>query len=144
MEEEKEKIVKERIENDPIYKLFTNGDDEFLKLCIEVIQKRYSFDNKDILRAFKLLLETDDKIIKIFSVIFFMTWEPLLYKINNNRYGNNGVFKKTGKDHFRMFMLKMDEYIEKTIKFPFCKYNIEDIVNNFVNSAKTEYLMGPF
>ena len=59
-------------------------------------------------------------------------------------YGKEGIFDEHAIQHFDKFIGKMDEYVEKTIKYPYSKYNIIQTLCNFDEGFKKEYLMGPF
>lgn len=154
MEKKCDEILKERCDNDPIYSIiYAPHDDEdfidqMIELCIQVICKRYGktiSEDKSISYMFKLLREVkDDDIIKRVAIIFFINWESELTKAVADMYGNKGLFGDNGKQHFFQFIGRMNSFVEKTIKFPYSKYNIIDTINNFDESSKKEYLMGPF
>jgi hypothetical protein len=146
---EKNIIQQQRCENDPIYAILYDPDflDELLKLCILVVYKKYgsTFKNDPSLsHVFHLLQNTKDDSIKRIAVIFFIVWESDIHHAVKNMYGDEGIFQKNGKLHFEKFVVKMEEFVDKTIKFAYSKYNIIHVVNNFDTGIKKEYLMGPF
>ena len=153
MEEKSKEIIKNRCDNDPIYSLiYAPHDDDFInqmiELCILVICKRYGdtiSKDKSISYMFKLLREVkDDDVIKRFAIIFFINWETDLCKAVVDMYGDKGLFEENGKQHFHQFIGRMNAFVEKTIRFPYSKYNIIELINNVDDSVKKEYLMGPF
>jgi hypothetical protein len=153
MMEEKNKIIKKRCENDPMYTLIfeensNNFMNDLLELCIQIVYKKYGtiiLSDKSISYVFNLLKETKtDNKIKRVAIIFFIVWETEIYNAVKNMYGNEGIFKENGKSHFDKFISKMNEFVEKTIKFPYSKYNIVETINSFDQSMIKEYIMGPF
>ena len=153
MEKKQEEIIKERCENDPIYSIiYVTYDNEFIdemiKLSFQIISKKYGktiSEDKSISYMFKLLQEVqNDNVIKRVALIFLINWESDLYKAVGEMYGSKGLFEENGKQHFFKFMGTMNSFVEKTIRFPYSKYNIIEMINNFDSSVKQEYLMGPF
>lgn len=147
-----EEIKKKRCDNDPIYNmLFHPGVDNFLNDLIEAgvahTNKKYGerFRNdRCIQHMFKLFATIDDPVVKQMAATFFLVWEPLLTKTVSKMYGKESLFGEAGVDHYNKFIVKMEEYIKKTLLFPCSESNIIQIVENYTNGAKKEYWMGPF
>lgn len=147
-----EEIKKKRCDNDPIYNmLFHPTIDNFLNDLIEAgvahTNKKYGerFRNdRCIQHMFKLLATIDDPAVKQLVATFFLVWEPLLTKTVSKMYGKESLFGEGGVDHYNKFIVKMEEYIKKTLLFPCNESNIIQLIENYTNSAKKEYWMGPF
>ena len=112
---------------------------EFIEGSIEIIEKKYNIDNPPIKRIFGLLLTIPDNDARHFMFFFVLYWEDKIARALEETLETTEE-----KQHFRKFVNKMSEYINKTTKFPYDKNNIIEIVNEFVKSAKLEYPMGPF
>jgi hypothetical protein len=93
-------------------------------------------DDKTIQYMFTLLQdpEIDDDVIKTVAITFFLVWEKKLREEVNT----------TKNNEFDTFIIKMDEFVEKTIKFPINEYNIIEIIDKYFESAQIEFWMGPF
>jgi hypothetical protein len=145
-----EEIKKKRCDDDPIYNaLFHPEVDDFLneliKTGIAITNKKYGerFRSDRCIQHMHKLLTTaiNDPIIKQMVVTFFLVWEPLLTKEVAKLYGKDSLFGNAGVDHYNKFIIKMEEYIKKTLLFPCNESNIIQLVENYTNSTKKEYWM---
>lgn len=141
-------MEEKRCLGDPCYSMFffpQRGElDRMINICVKEIKKKYSLKNNKICRIFGLLEIIDDDYPKILAMLFFMTWETKIQKMLEDAYNQTGIFEKNDKKHFKDFVIKMAEYVDKTIRFGYDKNNAIEIVTNFVDSAKIEYMFGPY
>lgn len=142
-----ENIHGKRCQGDPCYSMMffpERGDlDNMIKFSIQMIKKRYSIQDKKILRIFDLLEIIDDDYPKLFAMFFFMCWEKKVAETLEDAYDGTGIFEKNDKTHFKSFLGKIHEFVEKTTRFGYNKDNAIEIVTNFVDATKIEYIIGP-
>ena len=123
--------------DDPVFTLLYYPErdvDEFLDTAIKVVQKRYGdrIRTRTISRAiFDQLQRIPDNTSRLFALIFMMQWETSL---------SSGI---SDTPHFRAWLARIDHFIDMTVQFKYNKFNVMEIVDNFVEAAKLEYTMGP-
>lgn len=123
--------------DDPVFTLLYYPEremDEFLDTAIKVVQKRYGerIHTRTISRAiFDQLQRIPDNTVRLFALIFMMQWETSL---------STGI---SDTPHFRAWLARIDRFIDMTVQFKYNKFNVIEIVENFVEAAKLEYVMGP-
>lgn len=141
-------MEEKRCLGDPCYSMFffpQRGElDRMINTCVKQIKKKYILKDEKICRIFGLLEIIDDDYPKILAMLFFMTWETQIQKMIEDAYDGTGIFEKNDKKHFKDFVIKMCEFVDQTIKFGYNKYNAIEIVTNFVDAAKIEYVLGPY
>ena len=139
-----------RCEGDPCYSIMFFPErelDKLIKTAILAIKKKYGDrikNNKKICRIFGLLETIDDNEPKLFAIFFMIYWERTIANTIEEAFNGTGMFGRNDKQHFKNFVCRLHDFIEKTIAFSYDKNNIIEIVTNFVAAAKLEYVMGPF
>jgi hypothetical protein len=141
-----------RCNGDPMYTILFYPEEEnllleYIKLCTKVVIKRYQIKDKEILRVFELLETIDDSVVRKFALLFFIHWETNLAKGLEDAVDETKkttLYQEEAKKHYNAFVGKMGEFVEKTVKFAYTKYNIIEVVNEFEKAARLEYVMGPF
>jgi len=138
-----ENIHGKRCDGDPCYSIMffpERGElNKLIETSIKMIKKKYGINN----RVFMLLEVIDDDIPKLFTIFFLMVWEKNIANVLEEAYDGTGIFEKNDRNHFKDFVRKMYEFVEKTTKFAYDKNNVIEMVTNFVEAAKIEYIIGP-
>jgi hypothetical protein len=143
----------QRCHGDPMYTILFYPEEEnllseYIKLCTKVVIKRYQIKDAEILRVFKLLETIDnDPIIRKFALLFFINWETNLAKGLEDAFDETKkgtLYEENAKKHYNAFVGKMEEFVDKTVKFAYTKYNVIEMVTEFEKAARLEYVMGPF
>lgn len=141
-----------RCDGDPCYSIMFFPEREnllnnLIKTAILAIKKKYGthiVNNKKICRIFGLLETIDDNEPKLFAIFFMIYWERNIANNIEEAFNGTGIFGINDKQHFKNFVCKLHDFIEKTIVFSYDKNNIIEIITRFVEAAKLEYIMGPF
>ncbi len=141
-----------RCEHDPMYTMLFFPDRErllftFTEVAISVIQKRYGkqiMEDKTISRIFGLLLSINDNEPRLLFILFAIYWERNIAKAIEEAFDGKGLFEEQDRHHFQLFISKMGEFVEKTIKFKYDKHNAIEIIDNYNSASRIEYVMGPF
>ncbi len=157
----KNEIEVQRCNADPVYKLLFYPNtydkeeeccfiDNLLNMCIEYIKKRYGpklMENRvnkrvyDIIQTVNDITIQKDYTMKKLVILFIVQYERELSDTIVESYTDGGYFGDKGSQHFRSFMCKIDENVDKTLNFAFHKHNVVTTVNNFVIAASKEYMM---
>lgn len=145
MESKISTIHKRRCEQDPCYNLFffpetDNFLSQLLHFSIQIIEKKYGprlCQDAHIAYAFSLLKRIDsDTTVRIFALMFMIRWESGIVKALESGYKKDTTL-------FKKFVMRLHEFVENTLRYPYDKHNIIDIVNGFEQTCRLEYIMGP-
>lgn len=146
----KQEIHKKRCDNDPIYKVLFSNDVDYLHNLLEngiaYVNKLYGKKfrtNKNIQYLFELVLNKsfNDLLFKRIVLFFLLSWEQPFCKTIGNTYGNEGLFGKNGKDHFQVFVMTVDKFVEQTLCHPFDENNIMEMLQNLEHAIRESYMM---
>lgn len=146
-----EELERRRIESDPVYHVLLYPHeqhflDTLLEAAIEIVKKKYGnhvITLPEVAHAFELLQSSslrNDSRPRLFALLFMMVWEPSLTGALCEMYGPNAIF---GKQHLSKYVMRIKQFVESTLSFRYNETNIVTIVENFVCSATTEYVVGP-
>jgi hypothetical protein len=117
-----------------------------LDTAMDVIRKRYGanrINTRVISRVFELLEHTTDDKARLFALLFMTHWETSISNGLEATFDGKGMFKRDEVAHFRAFLIRVGAFIDMTLKFPYNKFNAIEILENFLESTKLEYVMGP-
>lgn len=113
--------------------------ENLLKCSIQIIEKKYGprlSQEPDIAHAFKMLKDIDtDQTARIFALLFMINWETNIIKLLESTHQN--------KTHFKKYLMRLHEFVENTLRYPYDKHNIIEIVEGFERESRLEYVMGP-
>ena len=119
---------------------------EVLRGLMRFIYRRYGLENDpDIFRILGLLFKyNEDDEVQLFALHFILRWEHRTHHVITDAYTGKGIFGAADVSHFNMYMRRIWQFVEQTIVFPINPQNAPEVVHNFVQACRTEYLMGPF
>lgn len=114
-----------------------------VRASIEIVKKKYSMEQN---KMFDHLVEFDDDRARLVALIFFLAWEPEVKQLVEKLYkfdSPDSIFADP-RQHFHQFLIKINAFVDDTIRFRFVNSNIAEIFANFEEGVKTQYLMGPY
>lgn len=145
--------MEKKCEDDPIYNVLFHPEigtttRDLIHAGIIHVNKRYGQDFRNtekIQDMFKALEDPNYKDYNLhkFVIMFFIYWEKKIENTVLNLYGDKGLFEENGKDHFKQLLIKLHEFVEKTIQFQAYDHaNIMEIIENFTQATKESYWLG--
>lgn len=162
-----QKIHEQRMDNDPIYQLLlfphtplevhdddtqellyvTTFVDRLLNGIMEMLHKKYgeSYATDPLICDMFTTLQSDHcgPRLKVFALLFIIKWEPEVTELIRDLYDEeNAPFG--GIEQFNHLLRILDGWIASIKMSAYSQFDIVPRVENFVDLATIEYIMGPF
>jgi hypothetical protein len=131
---------------DPCFSLLFYNKDlvELVNVGIKVVEKRYGsriVNDPVIQQTWKNLAKYDDPYPRLLLVLCFLVWEPNINAEMERAYASDQF---GGTLQFRKFVGRVSQFVDAFVRFPSDHNNAKQMIEDFVESAKREYAMGPF